>query len=135
MSRFVGGRPQDEIGRWSDMSTFVYDFSEGDKDQRDLLGGKGAGLAEMTNLGLPVPPGFTVTTDACRHYLAHGEEPPELAGQIEEHLDRVEERLGRRLGARLRPQRREVLDARDDGDRPRRRPRRRVRPGPRRPDR
>ncbi|HMI72749.1 MAG TPA: PEP/pyruvate-binding domain-containing protein, partial [Solirubrobacteraceae bacterium] len=85
------------------MSTFVYDFSEGDKDQRDLLGGKGAGLAEMTNLGLPVPPGFTVTTDACRHYLAHGEEPPELAGQIEEHLDRVEERLGRRLGAREDP--------------------------------
>ncbi|HYJ74274.1 MAG TPA: pyruvate, phosphate dikinase [Kineosporiaceae bacterium] len=82
------------------MTTFVYDFSEGDRDQRDLLGGKGANLAEMTNLGLPVPPGFTVTTEACRHVLRHGEEPPELAAEIEEHLHRVEERLGRRLGAR-----------------------------------
>jgi pyruvate,orthophosphate dikinase len=81
------------------MPTFVYDFSEGDRDSRDLLGGKGAGLAEMTNLGLPVPPGFTVTTDACRYVLAHGQEPPELAEQVEEHLRRVEERLGRRLGA------------------------------------
>jgi pyruvate,orthophosphate dikinase len=46
----------------------VYHFSEGDKDQ-DLLGGKGANLAEMTRLGLPVPPGFTITTEACRYYL------------------------------------------------------------------
>ncbi len=45
---------------------FVYDFAEGNKDLRDLLGGKGANLAEMTNLGLPVPPGFTITTEACR---------------------------------------------------------------------
>jgi hypothetical protein len=51
---------------------WVYDFSEGSKDQKDLLGGKGANLAEMTNLGLPVPPGFTITTDACRYYLEHG---------------------------------------------------------------
>src|SRR3712207_9537920 len=50
-------------------TTWVYDFSQGNKDQKDLLGGKGANLAEMTNLGLPVPPGFTITTDACRHYL------------------------------------------------------------------
>jgi hypothetical protein len=49
---------------------FVYDFTEGKKD---LLGGKGANLAEMTNLGLPVPPGFTITTDACRHYPRHGQ--------------------------------------------------------------
>jgi pyruvate, orthophosphate dikinase len=81
------------------MTTFVYDFSEGNRDQRDLLGGKGANLAEMTNLGLPVPPGFTVTTEACRYTLAHGEDPPELAGQIEEHLRRIEESLDRRLGA------------------------------------
>ena len=59
-------------------SKWVYDFSEGNKDQKDLLGGKGANLAEMTNLGLPVPPGFTITTDACRHYLEHGGTPPEL---------------------------------------------------------
>ena len=51
------------------MTKYVYDFSEGGKDQKDLLGGKGANLAEMTNLGLPVPPGFTITTDACRAYL------------------------------------------------------------------
>ena len=48
---------------------FVYDFTEGNKDLKDLLGGKGANLAEMTNLGLPVPPGFTITTEACRVYL------------------------------------------------------------------
>ena len=80
------------------MPTYVHDFAEGSKEQRDLLGGKGANLAEMTNLGLPVPPGFTVDTDACRYWLAHGEEPPELDAQVEEHLRRVEERLGRRLG-------------------------------------
>ena len=54
------------------MTKFVYDFSEGNKDLRDLLGGKGANLAEMTNLGLPVPPGFTITTEACRAYLDSG---------------------------------------------------------------
>lgn len=54
------------------MAKFVYDFTEGNKDLKDLLGGKGANLAEMTNLGLPVPPGFTITTEACRHYLEHG---------------------------------------------------------------
>ena len=54
---------------------FVYDFTEGNKDLKDLLGGKGANLAEMTNLGLPVPPGFTITTEACKVYLETGEEP------------------------------------------------------------
>ena len=57
------------------MPKYVYDFSEGNKDLKDLLGGKGANLAEMTNLGLPVPPGFTITTEACRHYLSSGGEP------------------------------------------------------------
>ena len=80
------------------MPRYVYDFADGDKDQRDLLGGKGANLAEMTRLGLPVPPGFTVTTDACRWWLEHGEEPAELEAEVEEHLRTVEERLGRRLG-------------------------------------
>ena len=51
------------------MVKYVYDFSEGDKSMKDLLGGKGANLAEMTKLGLPVPPGFTITTEACRAYL------------------------------------------------------------------
>lgn len=57
------------------MTKYVYDFTEGNEDLRDLLGGKGANLAEMTNLGLPVPPGFTITTDACRHFLWHGSAP------------------------------------------------------------
>ncbi len=60
------------------MPKYVYDFTEGNKDLKDLLGGKGANLAEMTNLGLPVPPGFTITTEACRHYLEHGTMPPGL---------------------------------------------------------
>ena len=60
------------------MTQFVYGFAEGNKDQKALLGGKGANLAEMTNLGLPVPPGFTITTEACRSYLAAGSEPSEL---------------------------------------------------------
>lgn len=80
------------------MPKFVYDFSEGNKDLKDLLGGKGANLAEMTNLGLPVPPGFTITTDACRHYLALGKEPPELADEVENHLVAMERKAGRQLG-------------------------------------
>ena len=59
-------------GRIREMSTYVYDFAQGNKDQKDLLGGKGANLAEMTNLGLPVPPGFTISTEACRAYLEDG---------------------------------------------------------------
>ena len=77
---------------------YVRDFSEGNKDQKDLLGGKGANLAEMTNLGLPVPPGFTITTEACKVFLAKGTEPPELAAEIEEHLVSMEVASGRRLG-------------------------------------
>ena len=60
------------------MPKYVYDFAEGNKDLKDLLGGKGANLAEMTNLGLPVPPGFTITTEACKEYLTSGREPAEL---------------------------------------------------------
>ncbi|MGY1837463.1 pyruvate, phosphate dikinase [Blastococcus sp. SYSU DS0510] len=77
---------------------WVYDFSEGSKDQKDLLGGKGANLAEMTNLGLPVPPGFTITTDACRYYLEHGGTPPELDAQVSEHLTALEKAMGKTLG-------------------------------------
>ncbi len=79
-------------------SKWVYDFSEGNKDQKDLLGGKGANLAEMTNLGLPVPPGFTITTDACRYYLEHGTTPPDLDEQVTEHLSALEKAMGKRLG-------------------------------------
>ena len=78
---------------------WVYRFSEGKKEQKMLLGGKGANLAEMTRLGLPVPPGFTVTTDACRAYLRDGAVPDELAVQVTTALREVEEELGRELGA------------------------------------
>jgi pyruvate,orthophosphate dikinase len=77
---------------------FVYDFSEGNKDLKDLLGGKGANLAEMTNLGLPVPPGFTITTEACQAYLSTGSTPDGLGAEVDDHLSRLEERMGRRLG-------------------------------------
>ncbi|HLZ37461.1 MAG TPA: PEP/pyruvate-binding domain-containing protein, partial [Mycobacteriales bacterium] len=80
------------------MPKYVYDFSQGNKDLKDLLGGKGANLAEMTNLGLPVPPGFTITTEACRHYLRTGGEPPELREEISTHLHALEEAMGKRLG-------------------------------------
>lgn len=80
------------------MSTFVRDFSQGTMQDKDLLGGKGANLAEMTNLGLPVPPGFTITTEACRAFLAAGHEPEGLDAEVDEHLRRLEERMGRRLG-------------------------------------
>src|SRR3954451_1849013 len=77
---------------------FVYDFAEGSKEMKDLLGGKGANLAEMTNLKLPVPPGFTITTEACQAYLATGHEPAELAEEVGEHLAALERTMGKRLG-------------------------------------
>ncbi len=80
------------------MPKYVYDFAEGNKDLKDLLGGKGANLAEMTNLGLPVPPGFTITTEACKVYLQTGQAPAELAEQVSQQLARVEEKMGKRLG-------------------------------------
>ncbi|MGH3326913.1 MAG: pyruvate, phosphate dikinase [Streptomycetales bacterium] len=84
------------------MPKYVYAFSqghtEGNKDLKDLLGGKGANLAEMTNLGLPVPPGFTITTEACQFYLGTGELPPELRDEIARHLAALEERMGSSLG-------------------------------------
>ncbi|MFC4906571.1 pyruvate, phosphate dikinase [Actinomadura gamaensis] len=80
------------------MPKFVYDFTEGNKDLKDLLGGKGANLAEMTNLGLPVPPGFTITTESCRHYLEHGTLPEGLETEIDEHLAALESAMGKKLG-------------------------------------
>src|SRR6478672_1345758 len=85
------------------MTQYVYDFTQGDKDQKDLLGGKGANLAEMTKLGLPVPPGFTITTEACREYLALGSEPSELRVQVTMALRQLEDDIGRRLGDRHDP--------------------------------
>ncbi|MBU3870862.1 pyruvate, phosphate dikinase [Streptomyces sp. 4503] len=81
-----------------DQQKFVYDFTEGNKDLKDLLGGKGANLAEMTNLGLPVPPGFTITTEACKVYLDSGEEPAALRDEVSAHLDALEAKMGKKLG-------------------------------------
>ncbi|WP_327157032.1 pyruvate, phosphate dikinase [Streptomyces tubercidicus] len=77
---------------------FVYDFTEGNKELKDLLGGKGANLAEMTNLGLPVPPGFTITTEACKVYLDSGTEPAALRAEVSQHLDALEQKMGKKLG-------------------------------------
>ncbi|MFN2472127.1 MAG: pyruvate, phosphate dikinase [Gaiellaceae bacterium] len=77
---------------------YVYGFHEQAPGGRELLGGKGVGLVEMTALGVPVPAGFTVTTEACRGYLASGRVPEELAGEIDEHLSALEERAGKRFG-------------------------------------
>ena len=80
------------------MVKYVYDFSQGDKDMKDLLGGKGANLAEMTRLGLPVPPGFTISTEACRVYLDSGEVPEDLSTEVTKELRKVEDKMGRTLG-------------------------------------
>jgi pyruvate, orthophosphate dikinase len=89
--------------RWEDSSpvagTYVYSFSEGAELGRELLGGKGAGLSEMTAIGIPVPAGFTVTTEACREYLRSGGELPEgLEAEIDEHMRLLEEATGKRFG-------------------------------------
>ncbi|GAB3828702.1 pyruvate, phosphate dikinase [Kribbella italica] len=80
------------------MPKLVYDFAEGNKDLKELLGGKGANLAEMTNLGLPVPPGFTISAEACKVYLATGSVPAELADEIDHHVDALQQKMGKKLG-------------------------------------
>lgn len=80
------------------MVKYVYDFSEGDKSMKDLLGGKGANLAEMTKLGLPVPPGFTISTEACRVYLREGKAPETLDTEVTVALRHIEDLMGRKLG-------------------------------------
>ncbi len=76
----------------------IFDFAEGDRTMVDLLGGKGANLAEMTKLGLPVPPGFTISTEACRYFLEHGHTPEGFRTQVAAHVGRLEEEMGRRVG-------------------------------------
>ncbi|MFD7443308.1 pyruvate, phosphate dikinase [Streptomyces sp. NPDC059909] len=80
------------------MTTYVYDFAEGGRDMADLLGGKGANLAEMAGMGLPVPPGFTVTTEACRVFRATGKPPADPDRQVGEHLSALERAAGKQLG-------------------------------------
>src|SRR5664279_3999725 len=77
---------------------YVYDFAEGNRDLKDLLGGKGANLAEMTKIGLPVPPGFVITTEACREYLNLGSSPASLSAEVSEHLATLEKAMGKSLG-------------------------------------
>ncbi|MGI6462848.1 MAG: pyruvate, phosphate dikinase [Candidatus Scatomorpha sp.] len=78
---------------------YVYMFSEGRADMRNLLGGKGANLAEMTNIGMPVPQGFTVTTEACTRFYEDGERiAPEIENEIFEYLEKLEELVGKRFG-------------------------------------
>src|SRR5712691_535700 len=80
-------------------SRYVYDFDEPTSGGRELLGGKGIGLAEMTKLGVPVPAGFTITTDACRAYLAARDLPAGLETEVDDHVRRLEERTGKRFGS------------------------------------
>lgn len=85
------------------MTKFVYDFREGDKDHRLLLGGKGANLAEMTNLGVPVPQGFIVTTEACTRYQSEGKLWDELKEEIRNHMHVLEEESGKKFGDEVDP--------------------------------
>ena len=80
------------------MTRYVYDFDEPADGGRELLGGKGIGLAEMTQLGIPVPAGFTITTDACRAYMASGGEVAGLDEEVVEHVGRLQESTGKRFG-------------------------------------
>ena len=81
------------------MTKWVYDFHEGDASQKNLLGGKGANLAEMTNLGLPVPPGFTITTEACNAYREGRQSWPNgLLDEVADHRKKLEEEMGRQIG-------------------------------------
>ncbi len=85
------------------MSKLIQNFKSGDKSQKDLLGGKGANLAEMVQIGLPVPPGFTITTDACRHYLLKGEFPANLVTELFDYLDKLETETGKKFGDSTNP--------------------------------
>src|SRR6478672_837985 len=90
------------------MAKYVYFFggnkAEGRADMKELLGGKGANLAEMTNIGLPVPAGFTLSTEVCTYFYANGRQfPPELKKQVEEALRKVEETMGAKFGDTTNP--------------------------------
>ena len=121
---------------------YVYLFREGRADMKNLLGGKGANLAEMTALGLPVPQGFTVSTEACTAYYNNNKQiPAEILEQIDAALAQTEEICGKKFGdlqrplPRVRPLRRARIHARHDGHHPQPGPQRRRRAGPRQPHR
>jgi pyruvate,orthophosphate dikinase len=92
-----------QTGEEHDMPKYIYAFgggtAEGEGSQKDLLGGKGAGLAEMSRLGIPVPPGFTITTEVCKYYQDHDKSYPDsMEQEIQEHLQRMEALLSQRFG-------------------------------------
>src|SRR5688572_31148103 len=90
--------------RFRALMRYVYAFDEDSGGGRELLGGKGIGLAEMTALGAPVPAGFTITTDACRAYMANGKQVPAgLDDEVAEHIARLEQRGGERFADRAGP--------------------------------
>ncbi len=99
---------KEPLTREASMQKYVYFFgdghAEGNAKMKNVLGGKGAGLAEMTNIGVPVPPGFTISTDICTYFNEHEKKyPPELKATVEENLARVEKSVGRTFGDRLQP--------------------------------
>jgi pyruvate,orthophosphate dikinase len=98
MSQTTHPLPQQTRSSASARPPLVVPFSQGGRDQADLLGGKGANLAEMTRLGLPIPPGFVITTDVCRRFMAAGGVPPELMPSVLDALQTVERQAGRVLG-------------------------------------
>ena len=82
---------------------YIYFFEEGNKDMKDLLGNKGAGLSEMTNLGLSVPPGFTITTDACKEYIKTNKFPENLWNEVLEAMDKLEKKSNKKFGDEKNP--------------------------------
>ena len=131
-------QPAPQAAKQAREGKYVYFFgngkADGNRNMKDLLGGKGSGLAEMTNAGLPVPPGFTISTDVCTiYYKEKREDPGRDRREIAEHVKKLEKAAGATLGstdepaARLGPLRREVLDARHDGHDPQPRAERRRR--------
>src|SRR3977135_4303160 len=102
------GKSSSRPAKTSGKPVWVYTFGDGKArgraDMRNLLGGKGAGLAEMANLGLPVPPGFTITTEVCTHFYANGHTyPPDLKGQVADALGAVEQAIGAKFGDPAKP--------------------------------
>ena len=101
--RAAKAAPKATVAKKAKKVKYVYFFgqgkAEGDRTMKDTLGGKGSGLAEMTNAGLPVPPGFTISTEVCTYFYDHGRKyPPALRAEVEKHLHRVEQATGRRFG-------------------------------------
>ena len=90
---------------------YVYAFREGNRDQKYLLGGKGANLAEMTSMGLPVPPGFTISTDACKAYMAAGNALPDgLMDEVAAARAALEAEMGKRLSPYVSDTERKITD-------------------------